>query len=118
MRKVLLCALTFTLMTAVAFGQRQPDGKGDGVRNPLPQFQHQPDAAVDNLPSPYAVVQDGINYHGGPVLAGTKNVYLIWYGDWSGNTATSIIPTLVGNLNGSPYFNINTTYTNCSGKKV
>jgi len=29
---------------------------------------------------------NGINYHGGPVMLGTVNVYYIWYGDWSGNS--------------------------------
>ncbi len=100
------------------FGQHQPDGKGNLVRNPLPQFQRQPDAAVDQAPTGQSVVQDGIQYHGGPVLTGTKNVYFIWYGTWAGNTAQTILPKLISDLNGSPYFNINTTYTNGSGTKV
>ncbi len=55
-----------------------------------------------------------ILYHGGPVLAvpatAPVNVYLIWYGNWSGNTATAILPDFLSHLGGSPYFNINTTY--------
>jgi hypothetical protein len=51
-----------------------------------------------------------IGYHGGPVLLGTTNVYYIWYGDWSGNSATSILTDLMNNIGGSSYFNINTTY--------
>jgi hypothetical protein len=100
------------------FGQRQPDGKGDLVRNPLPQFQHPADSSIDAGPNRYAVPQYGIQYHGGPVLYGTKNVYFIWYGNWSGNSATSILPALITNLSGSPYFNINTTYQDGSGHKV
>ncbi len=118
MRKVFVCAATVCALMIPVYGQRQPDGKGNLVRNPLPQFQHPADAAVDATPTGYTVTQDGIQYHGGPVLTGTKNVYLIWYGNWSGNTATSIIPTLITNLNASPYFNINTTYTNGSLVKV
>src|SRR6266446_816503 len=38
----------------------------------------------------------GISYHGGPLIVGGTNggvnVYVIWYGNWSGNTATTIIP--------------------------
>jgi hypothetical protein len=60
----------------------------------------------------------GINYHGGPVLLGTTQVYFIWYGAWSGNSATSILPDLASNIGGSPYFNINTTYTDGSGHHV
>lgn len=64
----------------------------------------------------------GISYHGGPlILGGTGggvNVYVIWYGNWSGNTATTIIPAFLHAEGGSPYYNINTTYYNGSGTKV
>jgi Phosphate-induced protein 1 conserved region len=53
---------------------------------------------------------NGISYHGGPVILGTTNVYYIWYGNWSGNTATTILTNLAQGIGGSPYFNINTTY--------
>ena len=56
----------------------------------------------------------GISYHGGPLILGGKNggvnVYVIWYGNWSGNSATSILKDFLNNLGGSPYYNINTTY--------
>jgi len=52
----------------------------------------------------------GIFYHGGPVMLGTVKVYTVWYGNWAGNTATTILPDFITNLSGSPYFNINTTY--------
>jgi hypothetical protein len=51
-------------------------------------------------------------HSGGSVMnnvAGT-NVYYIWYGNWAGNTATTILTDLAGSIGGSPYFNINTTY--------
>src|SRR6516165_10781756 len=111
MQKLFVCAATACALMIPAFGQHQPDGKGDLVRDPLPQFQRQADPAIDAEPTGYSVAQHGIQYHGGPVMLGTKNVYLIWYGNWSGNTAQHIVPNLIHNLNGSPYFNINTTYT-------
>src|SRR4051812_45007115 len=40
-------------------------------------------------------------YHGGPVMAGPVNVYLIWYGGWSGNTAQAILPAFLRQLGGS-----------------
>jgi hypothetical protein len=46
------------------------------------------------------------------------NVYVIWYGNWTGNTATTIIPNFLNAIGGSPYFNINTTYYNNSGTHV
>src|SRR5262249_57994553 len=63
---------------------------------------------------------NGISYHGGPVMVSTSgtNVYYIWYGNWAGNTAMSILPDLASNLGGSPYFNINTTYFDGSGVHV
>src|ERR1700687_1497049 len=61
---------------------------------------------------------NGITYHGGPVMLNTVNVYFIWYGNWSGNTATTILPALVNGISGSPYFNINTTYYDGAGNHV
>ena len=56
------------------------------------------------------LTSNGISYHGGPVFTTAVKVYLIWYGNWTGNTATAILPTLVTGLSGSPYYRINTTY--------
>ena len=61
---------------------------------------------------------NGISYHGGPVMNSGVNVYLIWYGAWSGNTATTILPTLLSGLSGSPYYKINTTYHDGSNRIV
>jgi hypothetical protein len=61
---------------------------------------------------------NGINYHGGPVMLGTVNVYYIWYGNWSGNSAVTILTDFANSIGGSPYYNINTTYYNGSGTHV
>lgn len=61
---------------------------------------------------------NGISYHGGPVMNNGVHAYVIWYGNWSGNTATTILPTLLTGLSGSGYNNINTTYADGSGRKV
>jgi hypothetical protein len=52
----------------------------------------------------------GIDYHGGPVMENPHNVYFIWYGNWSGNTAQSILPQFIAGLSGSSYFNTNAGY--------
>lgn len=52
----------------------------------------------------------GIVYHGGPVLGGTPNIYYIWYGAWA-SAPQSILLDFASNLGGSPYFNINQTYS-------
>ncbi|MFO0761663.1 MAG: hypothetical protein U0359_34795 [Byssovorax sp.] len=61
---------------------------------------------------------NGISFHGGPVMLGTVHLYYIWYGNWAGNTATSILTDFGNNIGGSPYWNINTTYNNGSGTNL
>jgi hypothetical protein len=65
---------------------------------------------------------NGITYHGGPLLgvAGGNPVtaYYIWYGNWSGNTAVTILTEFIQNIAPSPYYNINTTYFNASNAHV
>ena len=51
-----------------------------------------------------------INYHDGPVMESTHNVYFIWYGNWTGQPATTIIPQFIRDINGSAYQSINNTY--------
>ncbi|MES1981015.1 MAG: hypothetical protein V4443_00940 [Pseudomonadota bacterium] len=61
---------------------------------------------------------NGITYHGGPVMLGNTNVYYIWYGNWAGNTATTILTDLAKSIGATPHFNINTTYYNASNTHV
>jgi Phosphate-induced protein 1 conserved region len=61
---------------------------------------------------------NGIQYHGGPVMTSPHPVYIIWYGNWNGNSALSLLPNLVSNLNGTPYFALNTTYEDGSHNNV
>ncbi len=89
----------------------KPEGKGAGVFN---KFQNDHGNA-GRKPGGGA---NGISAHGGPVMLGTTNVYYIWYGNWGTNSANAILTDLAGNIGGSPYFNINTTYYNPSNVKV
>ncbi len=58
-----------------------------------------------------------IAYHNGAVLTGTQIVYVIWYGNWSTNTAQLLIlADFLSNLGSSPYFQINTGYPNSAGQ--
>ncbi len=90
-----------------------PSGRRIGVNNGRHVFGDQGNpsgqAAVGSLTG------NGINYHNGPVMLGQVHLYYVWYGNWSGNTATTILTDLASNLGGSPYWNINTTYRNGAG---
>jgi len=45
------------------------------------------------------------------VMTGMRRIYIIWYGNWQGNTGTTLIPQFINALNYSPYESILTTYT-------
>ena len=46
----------------------------------------------------------------GPVMSGPNSVYFIFYGNWSGNNATTLLPNFISNLSGSTYMNILSSY--------
>ena len=83
----------------------QADGRGGGLVS---------DAKVSTQAGP----GNGISYHGGPIMTGTKTIYYIWYGNWSGNNASTVLNAFANGIGGSAYYNINSLYTNSSGGKV
>jgi len=115
--KLWILCLSFLFATIVNAGVvRQdadsdlaPTGKGWGER---------PAASQPTSKAKPGTCANGICYHGGPLILGTTNVYYIWYGNWAGNTATSILPGFASTVGGSPYYNINTTYYNGSNTRV
>ena len=60
-----------------------------------------------------------ITYHNGPIVTGTPDVYLIWYGTWADNAVNlatqTILTDFLSNVGGSPYFQINAMYPNGIG---
>ena len=50
-----------------------------------------------------------IIYHGGPVMTGPKNLYVVYYGSFT-PTQHDILDTFLANLGGSNAFSANTTY--------
>src|SRR5437763_873788 len=96
-----IAMVTMAALFALQGSQAQTDR---GVVRPN-QAGAQPAPQVDAV-----TTGNGIDYHGGPVMLGPHNIYFIWYGNWSGNTATTILPDLINGLGGSSYFNTNTTY--------
>jgi len=58
-----------------------------------------------------------IAYHNGPVLTGPQNLYFIWYGNWAGDSGTqNILGELAATLGNTPYMQINSRYTDGSGR--
>ena len=105
---------------ALAFGQGiEHDGDGNGGKGEDGGIDK---AVHETLPQHNAsfarVNRSLISYHGGPVLVNGVTVYFIWYGNWSGNTAVTILQNLAASIGGSPYFNINTTYFNANNTPV
>jgi hypothetical protein len=111
--KAVLVALVLSLAAYAQVAREVemvPSGKGWGVAV---------DASNKNAAGKAKPIRsNGINYHGGPVMLGTVNVYYIWYGNWNGNSATTILTDLAQNIGGSPYYNINTTYYDGSNRHV
>jgi hypothetical protein len=133
MRKLtaIVLALTWAAMTAVTAANAAsvlpldddeddlvPTGKGWGER-PAPKPDKDGSGAKGKAGAGGKAKTNSISYHGGPVMVDpTTNVYYIWYGNWSGNTATTILTDFAGGIGGSPYFNINTTYYDGAARKV
>ena len=60
-----------------------------------------------------------IRYHNGPLMLGTTNAYVIWYGGWNGSPTPALVEQFLGSdIGGSRYFNINTSYTDAAGIPV
>jgi Phosphate-induced protein 1 conserved region len=112
MLRIMRCAslILLALLGTVCLAQT---GSGLQVVNVMPLINRNSTANPPSAPSHLTAGLNGIQYHGGPVLNNLQgvNVYLIWYGNWSGDPlAQSIVTDFVSNIGGSPYFNINTTY--------
>src|SRR5438046_7502172 len=102
-RVIALAAFALWIGLHLAHAQNPPVG----IVPPKPSSQPSP------APAPQAgsiITGNGIEYHGGPVVISPHNIYFIWYGNWSGSAATTILPGFITGLNGSNYFNTNTTY--------
>jgi hypothetical protein len=102
--------LALALCASAAFGQ--DENASDNAKGPI----HELYSRKGNAGPPAA--STSISYHNGPVMLGTVNVYYIWYGNWAGNSATTILTDFATNVGGSPWFNINSTYYNGANQYV
>ncbi len=113
-RTIVLFSAAAFLGTAI-FGQdvsntNNAGGNGNGKALGLDKIIHETFDSYKAKPGGGASPQQ-MRYHGGPVMTGTVHMYYIWYGNWSGNSAPTILEHFGNSIGGSPYFNINQTYS-------
>src|SRR5579864_5887095 len=123
-------SVLFFLVLAVNFMAGQAVKRGNNAAgDPVPDdinhtHKGNPNQTLPAIAGPVGqavVTGNGINYHGGPVMKGNPvNIYLIWYGNWSGtgsNTAATVstVEHFVSTLGNTPYEKINTTYGDTTG---
>jgi hypothetical protein len=120
-RRVALLAVGFAALSALSLPARASTATPSapvGKTNELAHRSHgnptkfAPNKGPGGGPGP-----NGMVYHGGPLTTAIK-VAEIWYGNWSGNTAPTIVRNFETGLNGSAYWKINATYTNAAGVAV
>src|SRR5215467_6056544 len=110
---VLVFCYTLALAQTVRDKDQAPTGKGTGNPNKIVDRYNRGNGGHHKPPP-----SNGIFYHGGPLILGGTHYYYIWYGNWSGNSATTIVPAFAHDESGSGYFNINTTYYDSSNTHV
>ena len=103
-------------------------GKSDEPHGHIFELRSSPSAG---RAKPHGGGGTGISYHGGPVLqAGTDVVAVYWANGTiynggpaagtagAGSADNSLVGYFLSHLGGSPYFNINTTYTDGAGRAI
>jgi hypothetical protein len=100
-----------------ALGQGQGDAQGSILRG-APHAHHTTSAKGD-MPLQQGTTPS-VTYHGGAVMTAPKKAYLIWYGSWASGAGTTraLVEEFVQNIGGSPYFRINSTYTDANNTPV
>ncbi|HEY6763372.1 MAG TPA: hypothetical protein VI386_01260 [Candidatus Sulfotelmatobacter sp.] len=97
--------LTLALFLAVASAQDAQVGRG---RSP---YEAQKTESGGRNWKPVMV------YHGGPILPGPTNLYVVYYGSFSA-AQRSILDTFLQNVGGSEAFNVTTEYYDAQGQHI
>ena len=97
------------------------DASGEAIEKVITVTRGKSQKGVPNIDASRIVgsTSNGIFYHNGRILndpSGLK-VNIIWYGTWT-QAETSTIQNLITGLNGSQYYNINTTYYDSLKKPI
>ena len=100
MRQLFTASAVFISFGTLAYGQGL-SGDHASEKSEHETFTHAKGNAGGGGGGPQTII-----YRGGPVMLGTVHVYYIWYGNWSGNNATTILTDFASTIGGSPYYNI------------
>jgi len=69
------------------------------------------------VPGMEAPVTASIYYGGGPIMSGSTNLYVVFYGNWPAKSM-SIINGYLSHLGGTHYYKVNTTYSDTTGAHI
>jgi len=120
-RKFVLGTIVLGVLALISYGysSHTVHAQSERAQGPPEIIPHSINArGADN----YALTTGGttptspITYHNGPLI-NTPTVYIVWYGNWNqGNGSDTpagqqIVRDFVNAIGGSPYFNINTSYS-------
>jgi len=120
-KKTLWLSLVFTSMIAIGMvystvGRSQ----GNSDRGVIPHRTNPHDIG-QALTAGTTAALSPITNHGGPVITGTVNIYIIWYGNWNQANGSDtpagqqIVRDFANSIGGSSYFSINQTYSGVTG---
>ncbi|HEX4606439.1 MAG TPA: hypothetical protein VH724_20740, partial [Candidatus Angelobacter sp.] len=123
---LLFAILAMNFMAAQEVLKQHVDNPGQTAMDKVPSghvpgvLQESMEATAQGPVGQAVSTGHGINYHGGPVMKGTPNVYVIWYGNWNGtgsNTAATrtSIEHFLATIGGSALELVNSTYGDNSG---
>jgi hypothetical protein len=117
MRRRLLSALALPLLLAALAAMLPLSASAASVASHrTPHFLLRSTLGTQHLAVRYA--GNNLSYHGGPVMAGTANVYAIFW-EPTGNVQSgynSLIQRYFGDVNGTGLYKNNTQYNNSSGQ--
>ena len=81
------------------------------------------EAQVNQTGHGHVKTDSRILYHDGLLMLGPSDVYFVWYGCWNVNCgfagdadSQSILIDFMSNIGATPYFQINTTYSDADGR--
>jgi hypothetical protein len=110
LKALALLAVTFLASVVDASRQRRPPVKHImRMRHAYPNSTAPDALKVNGLACESTPTLGPITKHGGPIMSGTVNIYMIWYGKWS-TAQKNILQNLATNIGKSPYFNVEKTY--------